>query len=410
MAAAFVSLTTGAASRSVTVPAGTDRLLLVACIGSDVVASRTVTYNGVTLDVASTGNDYVQIHYMLSPPTGAATLDVSGGSLSTVVAAHYTGVGSFQAASGNEGSVASLSFTPSGAGLVVAGISAVSTSHTPVAGTNERHDSVGEWYGDRIVASAGAVTVGVTTATDPDLAGAVFLEPITSVSASGAISAPKPTAAGSASVIVASSGAITAPKPTVSGAAAITVAAASGALTAPAPTVSGAASVVVSASGAINAPKPTASGSAALAGIDASGTPAVPKPTASGTATVTVAASGTPSVPKPTVSGSASVLVDASGAVTAPAPTVSGSASIETLASGSVAAPLPTVSGSVSIIVEVSGAVTAPKPTTTGAVLTPGNARHHGRASVTTAAASASVSEPTARAASAAARATVRED
>src|SRR5688500_13278 len=97
MAAAFVSVTDGAASRSVTVPSGTDRLLLVCCIGSAAVGTtRSVTYNGVTLSVASATNDFVQLHYMLAPTVGSATLVVGGGSLVTVLAAHYTGVGSFQ--------------------------------------------------------------------------------------------------------------------------------------------------------------------------------------------------------------------------------------------------------------------------------------------------------------------------
>jgi hypothetical protein len=303
MAAAFVSYTSGSDSRSVTVPAGSDRLLVVACIGSAAVAStRTVTYNGVTLDVASSTNDFVQIHYMLSPPAGAATLTVSGGSLSTVIAAHYTGVGSFQAASGGEGSVASLSFSPSGAGLVVAGISATSASHTPVASTNERHDNAGEWYGDRIVASSGSVTVGVSSATDPDLAGAVFLEPVTSVDASGTAAALLATASGSATVVVNASGTAAAIIPTASGSATVTVDA-SGAAAALIPTASGTATLEVNASGAVSAPMATATGTAQPDQVDVAGAAAAPIPTATGTATVTVSVSGAVSAPIPTVSG-----------------------------------------------------------------------------------------------------------
>lgn len=256
--AAYVSHDTGAASRSVTVAAGTDRLLVAVAFSSAATGARSATYNGVAMSVATTANQWVQIFYMLSPPVGSATLAVTGANISTVLAAHYTGIGSFQAAQQATG-VASASFSPNAGGLIVYGQSAGSTSHTAVASTNERHDSGGDWYGDRIVASSGSVTVGTTSATDPDYAGAIFLD---SVGVSGAINAPKATSAGSAEPI--------------------TDVSVSGAVTAPVPTVSASLGIVVSASGAVTAPVATSAGTAAYPTVSVSGAVTVSLPTVGG--------------------------------------------------------------------------------------------------------------------------------
>lgn len=248
--AAFVSFTTGAASRSVTVPAGTDRLLVAIALSSDSVGARSATYDGVAMQVASTANGWVQIFYMLNPTAGAATLAVTGTDVSTVIAAHYTGIGGFQAAS--QGSVASASFSPSWGGLIVFGMVAASASHTPLAGTTERLDG-GDYFADRIVTGSGSVNVGVSSATDPDYAGAIFLD---SVLVSGTPSAPVATATGSATVVVAASGTPTAPAPSASGSANINVVSVSGSVSALLPSVGGLAEVVVSVSGSISAPSP----------------------------------------------------------------------------------------------------------------------------------------------------------
>lgn len=276
--AAFVSNTTGAASRSVTVPAGTDRLLVAVAEYSSSNAAQSATYGGVAMSVASTANGFVQIFYMLNPPVGSATLAVTGTSVDTVVAAHYTGVGSFQ--SGQQASAASASFSPNAGGLIVFGMEASSTSHTPLAGTNERVDSAGTYYADRIVTGSGAVTVGVSTATSPDYAGAIFLD---SVNASGTPTAPSPSGSGSATPGTGASGTPTAPVATASGSADVIVSA-SGTPTAPHPTGAGTPAVVVSASGAATAPHPTASGSESLAPVSVSGALTVPAPGALGSA------------------------------------------------------------------------------------------------------------------------------
>lgn len=253
--AAFVSFTTGVASRSVTVPAGTDRLLVAIALSSDSVGARTATYNGVSMSVATTANGWVQIFYTLAPPVGSATLAVSGTDVSEVIAAHYTGIGSFQ--SGQQASTASAAFVPNMGGLIVFGMVAASASHTPLASTTERLDSGGDYYADRIVTGSGSVNVGVSSATDPDYAGAIFLD---SALASGTPSAPVATAAGAATIEVAASGTPTAPAPTASGSVDVDVVAVSGSVSAPAPSVGGLAEPVVSVSGSVSAPSPSAEG------------------------------------------------------------------------------------------------------------------------------------------------------
>lgn len=254
--AAFVSVTTGAASRSVTVPAGTDRLLVVVALYASTNAAQSATYGGVSMNVATTANGFVQIFYLLAPTAGAATLTVTGSSVDTVVAAHYTGVGSFQSA--QQASVASASFSPNTGGVIVFGMEATSTVHTPLANTNERYDSAGGYYADRLVTGSGAVTVGVSSATGPDYAGAIFLD--AGVNASGTPTAPAPSASGAAAITVVASGSAAAPHPTAAGGANVAVVSVAGTPNVPSPSAAGAANVVVSASGSISAPVCTAVG------------------------------------------------------------------------------------------------------------------------------------------------------
>lgn len=253
--AAYVSHDTGAASRSVTVAAGTDRLLVAVALSTADTAARSATYGGVAMQVAETDNGWAQIFYMLSPPVGSATLAVTGSNISTVVAAHYTGIGSFQ--SGQEGSVASASFSPNWGGLIVFGMVAASASHTPLASTNERVDSGGDYYADRIVSASGSVNVGVSSATDPDYAGAIFLD---SVVVSGTPAVPVATATGGATIEVAASGTPTAQTPSASGSVTVDVVSVAGSVSAVAPSVGGLADVVISVSGSISAPSATAEG------------------------------------------------------------------------------------------------------------------------------------------------------
>jgi hypothetical protein len=280
--AAFVSFTTGAASRSVTVPAGTDRLLVAIAHSNASTAARTATYNGVSMSVATTANGWTQIFYMLNPPAGAATMAVSGANISSVIAAHYTGIGSFQ--SGQAGSVASASFAPNMGGAIIFGMVAGSVTHTPLSNTNERQEG-GDYYADRLVTASGSVTVGVSSATDPDYAGAIFGD---SVNASGSISAPVAASTGTASTGVSVSGSINAPKASSAGSA----------------------SVIVSVSGSINAPKASSAGTATpfVPGVDVSGSVNAPKASSAGTVSVIVSVSGNISAPVPSISAFAEPL------------------------------------------------------------------------------------------------------
>lgn len=266
--AAFVSFTTGVASRSVTVPAGTDRLLVAIAHSSASTAARTATYNGVSMSVASTANGWTQIFYMLNPPAGSATMAVTGANISSVVAAHYTGVGSFQ--SGQAGSVASASFSPNMGGAIIFGMVASTTTHTPVASTNERQEG-SDYYADRLVTTSGSVTVGVSSATDPDYAGAIFGD---SVNSSGSINAPVATSTGTATPVtsVSVSGSVNAPKASSAGTAVPIVGVpvdVTGSLNAPVATSTGSASVIVSVSGSVTAPVASISAFVEPLGTDA---------------------------------------------------------------------------------------------------------------------------------------------
>lgn len=197
MAAAFISLSSGAPG-DVLVPAGAD-LMVVTVIGSDAVTRTGATADGVALSNGELDNDFVAVFYRLAPAVGE-TLTIAitpGTNITTVAVAFYsTDTAAFTFQSGQEGSLASDSYSPSGAAVITHGISAVTTSHTPVASTNERLDSGGAWYGDRIVTGAGSVTVGVTSATDPDYAGAIFTETTgASLTASAAFAAQSATMA-----------------------------------------------------------------------------------------------------------------------------------------------------------------------------------------------------------------------
>jgi hypothetical protein len=275
VAAAYVSHDTGAASRSVTVPAGTDRLLVAIALSNASTGARTATYGGVSMSVASSANGWVQIFYMLAPTAGSATLAVSGANISTVVAAHYTGIGSFQSGQQATGS-ASANFSPNMAGLIAFGMVAGSSPSTPVASTAERYDSGGDWYGDRLVTGSGTVSVGVSSTTDPDYAGAIWLESrnltgaattngtsssgtITTPGFVGAVTTNGTTASGTVTVTVAATGAASKSLASTSGTAAVLVAL-SGSPSSSAATASGTAGVVVSLTGAATTNGATASG------------------------------------------------------------------------------------------------------------------------------------------------------
>ncbi len=199
MAIAFQSATSGSPNRSVTVPTGTDRLLVVVTFGGFITG--TPTWNGVAMSIAHNSNDFCHIYYVLSPAEGANTM-ASAGAYTDVACLHYTGVGGFQAASGGTASTATISRTTStDNALIVAGIAADAANFTPATSCNERYDGTGGNDGncvvDRIAGAAGSYTVGVASATFPDIVACVFSEAAASaIDVSGSATFPLMTASG----------------------------------------------------------------------------------------------------------------------------------------------------------------------------------------------------------------------
>lgn len=204
MAIAFQSFTNGSVNRTVTVPSGSDRLMVVWTFGSFITG--TPTYNGVALSIAHDTNSFVHCYYMLNPTVGSASL-AGNASYQEAVVCHYTGVASFQASSGGTASTASISRTTSTANaLIVAAIGANAATFTPLTDTNGRYDGVstfdGNWVGDRTNATtAGAYTVGVSSATNPDIVAAVFAAVASGNSASDPSFASAASTAASAAVL-----------------------------------------------------------------------------------------------------------------------------------------------------------------------------------------------------------------
>lgn len=285
MAVAYVTHSKrSVASSTVTVPDGTDRLLVVITISTNAgyAPFRLVLYGGVALSAATNSNDWVQIHYMLDPPVGDATLSVSGTEIDRIVDAHYTGVGHFQ--EGSQGSVSSQGATLVDAGVLILGLESDTSGHTPLAGSTTREDFDQNWYGDRIESAAGTYSCGVLTTSDPHSAMAVFIVPQPDLNTSGTPSAPKATATGSATVRVAPTGAVSAPNPSATGSALLNTVVAAGTPSAPIPTATGSADTLptVIASNA-TALSPTAYGDVILhgAGRPHALIPRTPRPRAS---------------------------------------------------------------------------------------------------------------------------------
>lgn len=144
---------------------------------------------------------------------------------------------------------------------------------------------------------------------------------------------------------------------------------ASGAVTAPKPTASGSSVVPVLSSGAPTAPRPTASGAAAVL-VTTNGSPTAPSLAASGNVLATTSALGTPVAPSPTAAGSVTLVPAAFGAITTPSAAAAGSVSIQVAAAGAAALPAPSASGAAATVIQASGAATAPALSAAGAAAT----------------------------------------
>ena len=342
MAISFQSATDGSVNRSVTVPTGTDRLMVVFTFGN--FTTGTPTYNGVSLSVAYDSNDYVHCYYMLDPTEGSASL-AGNASYTNATVCHYTGVDSFQASSGGAASTATISRTTSTANaLIVFGIGANEANLTPATDCNERfdHASNGSYVGDRIAGTAGSYTVGVSSATNPDIVAAVFAEANTAIDVSGSASFPLLTADG---IVY---------EPNVSGAVSFPALAAEGVVYQPDVT------------GAVSFPALQASGT--IDETDARGAVTFPALVADGIV-YQPDISGAVSFPALVASGSIDETT-AQGAATFPALVAAGVV-YQPDVSGAVSFPLLTASGSVDEIVAVTGAVSFPLLVAAGVVYEP---------------------------------------
>lgn len=347
----FVTSDVGNVPRSLVIDADTNLLVVVSTNSAAHGTARTATYNGVTMDAASTSNDFVQIHYMFDPPVGSHTLDVTPVSnLSEVITLQFADMDSFESA--QEASVASASFNPSRRAAIVFGMSAVTTAHTPVSSTVEVHDAGGDYAAYRLTTAGGSVTVGVSSATDPDYAGAIFLgtNPSGGVDVSGAVSSSSPSTSGSIQTVANVSGAVTSSSPATSGALQ-TPKNASGAVTSSAPSTSGALQTVANLSGAVTSSAPATSGSLQSA-----------KNVTGAVASAT-----------PTTAGALQVVVNITGAVTSGAPSTAGSLDTPKNVSGAVASSPPATSGSIQVVLNITGSVTSSSPQTAGSFQTPHN-------------------------------------
>lgn len=169
----FVSISVGAA-RNIEITAGTTLLVLSVCRNDATGAGSSATLGGVGLNVANNSNDWTQQFYMLNPPEGIAAIAASGSNITNIIATQYTGVSEF--VSSQQGSVLSHSFSPSRACLMTFSM-AFAGGGTPLAGTEERFDTGGDYYGDRIESAGGTFSVGCSAGGFPDSTAALFLAP-----------------------------------------------------------------------------------------------------------------------------------------------------------------------------------------------------------------------------------------
>lgn len=143
-----------------------------------------------------------------------------------------------------------------------------------------------------------------------------------------------------------------------------------GAISVPAATTSGTGAETFTATGAVSVPAATTSGTGAET-FTATGAVTVPAATTSGTGDHTESAptaTGAVSVPAPTVTGTGALTFTATGAITAPAATFDGTGAQAFTATGALSAPAATVGGTGTHLENVTGtgAITAPAATVAG--------------------------------------------
>lgn len=245
---------------------------------------------------------------------------------------------------------------------------------TPVAqGTNstllQSLDSTafGSSFVRETTAGVGSRSVGFATGTTDDWALVAVAVSEIDVTATGAISVPSATVAGTGAEVFTATGALSVPSATVSGSGA-EVFTATGALTVPAATVAGSGDhtqAVPTGTGAISVPAATVAGSGALI-LTATGALSVPPPTVAGTGAEVFTAIGSLSVPPPAVAGTGEEVLSGTGAIAVPPVTVAGSGAEVFTATGAVTVPSPTVAGSGAETASGTGAITVAGPVVAG--------------------------------------------
>ena len=230
-----------------------------------------------------------------------------------------------------------------------------SSDNTPGADQTERIDrtSTGS-YPMSLAMSTQTETGGVMTYTTTG-AGVAFMyaamvlkQAAAGSDASGDITLPQITIAGTADIEYKAAGTIDLPQVTIGGAASVEYSAV-GNVNLPAITVNGIASHVFDGAGAITLPSLVVDG-AAIVTYDAAGSIVLPIIEVNGAAEIEYTAVGAVTLPLVTVNGVATVgdVIGASGQIQLPALTVNGAASVALAAAGQVTLPAVTVSGAAS--------------------------------------------------------------
>lgn len=363
--ASFISLETGGATGTVPLTVPTCDLLVACVYSTDSSAGRSLDLDATSLDVANNSNGFAQLFYMLSPPSGSATLNISGTNVSSTVVAYYSGPTSFQAA--QQSSAQTQTFTPSGAGATVIGVSTSSAPSGPITSTNERRADA-DWFGDRIVTGSGSVTIGSTGGADPDSVAGIFLDAVSSVTLSGGMTLGAATMTGDVDREAALSGGMTLGAATMTGDV-DREAALSGGMTLGAATMTGDVDREADLSGGFATPVIAVSGSGELA-VALSGGMTIGAVTMTGDVSVEVGLSGGSVLAPVTMTGALSSdgEADLSGGMTLGAATMTGSLSVEVGLSGGFALPPATVAGELAVALSLSGGLAMAPVTMTGEV------------------------------------------
>jgi hypothetical protein len=364
----FISIQAGpnGGTTNIVGPTTATYLLVVAAYRSAAVGSgATATFNGSAMSVANNSNAWVQLFYMFNPPEVNGVVSVTGASISEIVTAQYENVDSFSTSA--QGSVDSHSFSPGRRALLVFGMASTGGS-TPLADTEERYDTGGDCYSDRIVTTGGTFEVGASDGSDPDSAAALFLglEDGTGEDLTGAVTTSSATVTGALQTPHNITGAVSKSGATVSGALQ-TPANLTGALNKSGATVAGALQTPANLTGALTTSTLTVAGSVQAA-ANATGAVTTSSATVAGALQTPANLTGALNTSTATVTGSVQAAANATGAVVTSSATVSGALQTPANLTGALSTSSATVAGSLQTPVSVTGALNTATPTVAGSV------------------------------------------